>query len=250
MTMEKAPPAVLITRPEADAAETALHLENQGYKPILSPVLSVLLQTFTPPAWENVSGLIITSANALSATFDAGLPKNIPIFVVGARSHQRLMDQGFTNLHGPVLQSSELPQLIQVYFNGKTGKLVHLTATHGEKEFYAALRANDFSVDSIHVYQAQAATTLSAECLSVLRNGTLKTALFYSPRSAAVFAQLLSHAGLAHMAPQLAALCLSPAVADVCRNAGFAPVITAEKPTQDSLLDCLAKHAHSRHSNP
>lgn len=241
-------PAVLITRPRHDALKTAEILAALGYEPILSPVLEVSPLDWQRPDWASVDALVCTSANALPAFAREDIPRNKPLFVVGQRSYDGLLSLGYKAVYGPCLQSSDMPALITKVFEGRGGRLLHLTAAHGEKEFYYTLRQAALTVDSLNVYDAQPVRSLDENVITFLKSRHGAAVLFFSPRSARLFIECVRKAGYIEFLQPLEAFCLSPAVAAVCQGAGFKQAHTAAFPTQTDLLDCLAKWFPPVHS--
>ena len=82
------------------------------------------------------------------------------------------------------------------------------------------------------LYSIEPAAQLPAETKAALREGALDAVMFFSPRSARIFA------ALAHDLPTdgLAALCISPATAQALGTLGFARVAVAMRPNQQAML--------------
>jgi hypothetical protein len=102
-----------------------------------------------------------------------------------------------------------------------------------------------FSVRRTVLYDADPVDAFSAEALSLLRNGGLAFALFFSPRTAARFAELARP--LPPLLEGATALCISPAAAEPVEGMGWREVRTAAAPTQASLLAALDAVLAGRH---
>jgi len=63
--------------------------------------------------------------------------------------------------------------------------------------------------------------------------------LLYSPRTAALFGQLVADAGLADRCQAVTAFCLSAAVADKAQGLPWAGTVVAETPDQAALLRAI-----------
>ncbi|HYS45949.1 MAG TPA: uroporphyrinogen-III synthase, partial [Rhizomicrobium sp.] len=70
------------------------------------------------------------------------------------------------------------------------------------------------------------------EVKAALRQGALDAAMFFSPRTARIFAALSD--GLPTQ--NIAALCISPATAQALPPAIFARVAVAQRPNQEAML--------------
>lgn len=240
---------VILTRPREDAEETAQVLRESGFSPCLSPVMHIEPLDWAAPDWRACVGLVITSAHALPAFALPVVPRALPVFVVGARSFQGLRNMGYSRLYGPVLQSSELPPLVlSVLQGGRQGALLHLTSAEGGGDFYETLARASLPVKALLVYKSAAVPVMSAEAMAMLKQPCTGSVLFYSPRSASLFLAQVQQAGLVPALGRLHAFCISDAVLHTIAAAGFAALHVASRPTQESLLDCLAKHAPQGHS--
>lgn len=234
---------ILVTRPMPDADETAAALQRMGYAVLIDPVMQIERLAWTPPDWNQVCGLIITSGNAVESIATQENIKHIPIFAVGARTAARLQQKGFSNIMGLGEQSADLPGLIAERLQADGGRqekcLLHLTAPHTQDGFYEMLYRIGFRVESRLGYRAVASKALKMETLTAWKNGALDAVLFYSPRSAVLFHALLHHHALPQRKMPFRAICLSKAVALSCEERWWEEVAVAASPTQAAMLDCL-----------
>ena len=81
------------------------------------------------------------------------------------------------------------------------------------------------------------ATQLPPDAQAALRQGTLDAVMFFSPRTAHIFGELVFSA-LADASPtqRLTAFCISPATAQALGPHRFAQVAIATRPNQDAML--------------
>jgi uroporphyrinogen-III synthase len=102
-----------------------------------------------------------------------------------------------------------------------------------------SLRAQGFSVERCVLYEARAATALSPAAIDNLRAGAIGFALFFSPRTAAIFARLAEIAGVAECCMGLTALSISAAADAALATLPWHDRRIAERPNQPALLDAL-----------
>ena len=69
--------------------------------------------------------------------------------------------------------------------------------------------------------------------------GTLDGVLLFSPRTAALFAELVTDAGLSEACREMSAYCLSPAVAEKAQSVTWRDVVVAAESNQEALLRAL-----------
>jgi uroporphyrinogen-III synthase len=86
---------------------------------------------------------------------------------------------------------------------------------------------------------ARPAARLSAPTVAALRNGLVDFALFFSPRTAAVFARLAEQAGVSAALRTVTAVSISAAADRGLGDLAFGRRIIAETPDQQGLLRAL-----------
>ena len=89
------------------------------------------------------------------------------------------------------------------------------------------------------LYEARAAGGLSGETRDAMEAGTLEGVLLFSPRTAALFAELVTDAGLSETCRDMIVYCLSPAVAEKAQSLAWRDVVVATEPSQEALLRAL-----------
>ena len=103
----------------------------------------------------------------------------------------------------------------------------------------AGLRAKGHCITAVDVYEARAATSLSADARDALRAKKIDIALHYSRRSAQSFVGAVKAAGLEISALALPQCCISDVVAAVLREAGASRVLAAAAPDENAIFETL-----------
>lgn len=226
--------AVLITRPEPGAAETAARVAALGLAPILAPALTLAARAAPlPPA----QAVVITSPAAARA-----LPARLhglPLFATGPASADAARMAGFRQVEGAEGEAVSLAALVAARAEPASGPLLLAIGAGYGLDLAAALRARGFRVARRVVYAAREATALPAPAVAALGAGQVTAALFFSPRSARAAMALIEQAGLRHAAPGIVALALSPRIASSLRAWAWRRVAVADAPHQDRLLALL-----------
>jgi uroporphyrinogen-III synthase len=101
------------------------------------------------------------------------------------------------------------------------------------------LRADGFAVDRAVLYEARPAAGLDAACVQALAAGLVDFALFFSPRTARIFARLAERAGLANAMGCVTAISLSAAADEGLGALNFQARHVAQRPDRASLLMAL-----------
>ncbi|MCE2921004.1 MAG: uroporphyrinogen-III synthase [Roseomonas sp.] len=225
--------AILITRPEPGAAESARAVAALGWEAVLAPALILTALPFKPPA--NCQAIIITSRAAARA-----LPiQPLPVIAVGEASAAEARARGFAEVRAAAGDAQALAALIGATLKPEAGTLCLAVGEGYALDLAAALRAKGFRVIRRVVYAARPSTELPAEALQAIRERRIHAALFTSPRSALVAMRLLADAGLHKAAQNMIAIALSPRIAAALAALPWAEIRTASRPDHAALLACL-----------
>jgi uroporphyrinogen-III synthase len=228
---------ILVTRPAEDGAEIARLLADMGHEAVLAPLLTV--QIFDGPklALDGVQAILATSANgvrALAARTDA---RDVAIFAVGPQTAEAAVRAGFIRIRNADGDAAVLADAIPAWADPKRGPLLHAAGEESSGKLAEALTAKGFQVRRETLYRVDAAAHLPDAAVQALRENTVQAALFFSPRSAQIFADRVAQAGLSTAG--LLAVCISAKTADAFQNLAFSEIRIAAAPNQAALLACL-----------
>ncbi len=237
---------VLVTRPEADAAELKAALEAHGHQVAVEPLLTIEMLPIAAGAFAGARGAIATSRNGLRAL--AGTPAlteatELPLFTVGTATAGLARELGFQRIIAGEGSASDLVPLILNSRFGETGPLVHLSAEEVAFDLGAELAKHGIEVRRLTAYRAVAAGSLRPQTARAIAAGTLDAVILMSPRTAAIFAELAAKAGLEDRARRLAYVCLSANVAEALKALAPARINIAVRPNFSATLEALARVA-------
>ena len=230
---------VLVTRPRPDADETAAELMVLGHEPVVAPLLEV---TFEPGATLDLSdtqALLITSANGARALALATERRDLAVFAVGAASAAAARQCGFEQTESADGNVEALANLVIARLAPQDGALVHVAGTVTAGDLSGRLAESGFDVRRVVLYEAHPVAELPEEIERHLEEDTLDAVMFYSPRTAAQFSELVAARGLAAHCSRIIALALSEAVAEKLALLGFSDTIVSETPDQESLFRAM-----------
>ncbi len=233
------PLGLLVTRPAEDAAATAEKLEQRGYRPILTPLLTILPLPETPlPDLAAYRALIVTSANGVRALADRTARRGDLLMAVGEPTASCARALGFTQVESADGDAVVLVNYVRDRLDPDKGKLLHLRGETVTVDPVPMLQDAGFSAESCPLYRAETIDQLSAAAVAALTAGTVGGVLLYSPRSAVAFEAALIRSVGADAAQALTAYCLSPAVAKALALA-YRSVVVAPHPLGEALLGLL-----------
>ena len=170
--------AVLVTRPEPGAGETAARITALGLRPIIAPLLMIAQRHATLPPSAGVQAIVATSRNAIPA-----LPashRHLPLFAVGAATARQARTAGFQPVTSADADAEALAALLARACDPLAGPLLLATGRDQGKALATNLRARGFRVVRRVVYAAVPATMLPEPVHHVFAAGTLSAAMFFS----------------------------------------------------------------------
>ena len=215
---------ILITRPTIDAEILATKLQQNGFTPIIIPMMEV---TFLPDATlpdHDSDGLIFTSANGVRALMHQLQNHHVlmqklqttKLYAVGAKTAQIAKDNGFTNIFTASGNVDTLYQLICTHTD-KNAKLYHGAADNHPHSLAEKLNETGFQVSRISLYQTIAVPNLPDDFADILHQ--LYAVMLFSPRTAEIFMiNFYNHTLQNSLKYTISFVCLSQAVCDMVKK--------------------------------
>ena len=227
---------VLITRPEREATALATALGQRGHMAVIAPLFR--LDFLHPPAdfaaaLGACQAVLLSSANGARALAEASEQRSKPVFAVGDTTAATAEGLGFTSVQSASGDSAALAELVRERLDPTQGPLVHVSGVDVAGE----IAPQGFEVRRFALYEAREAETLPDSARAALQARALDAATFFSPRAAALFARLVTAAGLAEACRPVAAVAISPAAAQPLAGLPFRSVVPARRPTRQAVLD-------------
>lgn len=229
----------LVTRPREEAAGLAEALAKRGIEALVEPLLDIHYRSAGAPDLAEAQAVLCTSANGVRALARLCGERAVPLFAVGDATAARARAEGFLQVESAGGDAADLARLVRDRLCPGKGHLLHVAGSDVAGDLAGKLRQAGFAVERAVLYEAQPVAALSAACGRALAAGIVDFALFFSPRTAAIFARLATAAGLVAALRFVTAVSIS-AAADMA----LAPLLwrerhIAERPDQASLLAVL-----------
>jgi uroporphyrinogen-III synthase len=225
---------ILVTRPLEDSMEIAARLAERGHRALLAPLLTPRFHdepSLEDSDFENVQAILATSANGIRALSRRTARRDLSIFAVGPQTADEARKAGFVQVRSADGDAKALAEATMRWAS-RDAQLLHVCAEDAPGNLSEILGRNGFTVRRYALYAIEPATALSSEVKAALQDGALDAAMFFSPRTARIFA------GLADGLPteRMTALCISPATAQALSPMIFARVAVANRPNQEAML--------------
>lgn len=235
---------LIITRPEADAAALARHLEAAGHAALLAPLLSIRPVDRLEVPERDYQAILITSANgarALEGRAELARLKGATAIVVGPASAEAAARVGFERIEQADGDVHALVRSTLALLRPGDGPLLYVSGAVTAGDLAAKLQGSGFEVDRVVAYNARPAEALPDLCAAAIAAGVADGVVLYSPRSARIWADLVVAAGLAAAVMRMVHYCLSENVANALREGlgeGVA-VQVARRPNESALLELI-----------
>ncbi len=233
---------ILVTRPREDGEKLADVLRARGIEVLLEPLLCVEYLEGPGLDLDGVQALVVTSANGLRAFARRDSRRGLPVYAVGDASAQAAAQAGFSRIISAAGDIEALARLIGERIDPAKGALLHASGTVVAGDLGGVLAAAGLTYRRQVLYRANQAKSLSAAVVRALRAGVVDGVLFFSPKTATIFVILIRKADLEYGCGEMAAFCLSPAVAKTARTLTWLHLLVASRPDQDAMVEAIESH--------
>lgn len=233
---------LLLTRPAVEAERTRRRFAAAGHTLVAAPVLAIE-PLVTALDLTGVQALAVTSRQGLAALADATPRRDLPLYAVGDATAEAARAAGFTQVESAAGALEDLTALLAARIDPAGGRVLHLSGENIAGELGETLRSKGIEVVRTPLYRARPVEELDRTALDELRGGRLDGALFFSPRSAKVFARLAVRHSLEQACGRLVAYCLSAAVAERAAALAWRRLVVAAHPDLPSLLAAVQADA-------
>ena len=230
---------VLVMRPEGDAQETARALHTRGHAAIVAPLLEIEFIDGPEIALDGVSAVLATSSNGIRALARRSARRDVAVFAVGSRTAETARAEGFADVRDAARDAAALADHVPAWVKASEGALLHVISSDAPGTLAAALAGKGYRVRSEALYRTRYVENLPEAARAALRQGGLDAALFFSPQSARVFAELVKRDRLQQTCGAVTACCISKAAAAALQPLAFQALRIAARPDQASLLTLL-----------
>ena len=228
---------ILVTRPLQDGEMIARRLAAMGHQALLAPLLTARFLEGAPPDLAGVQAVLITSANGARALARRTPKRDVAIFAVGPQSAEAARQEGFIRIRSAEGDAARLVKSVSAWADPAAGLLLHAAGEEASNALSESLAARGFQTRREVLYRMKKAARLPEEAIRAIRHAEVDAALFFSPNSASLFAELVAREKLS--TGGLTAICISANTAEALKGQGFAEIRIAAAPNQDTLLACI-----------
>ncbi|MBW8727559.1 MAG: uroporphyrinogen-III synthase [Inquilinus limosus] len=228
----------LVTRPREEAERFADAMRDRGLDPVVAPILEIEPVDPGPIDLADVQAVLATSRNGIDAFARRVARRDLPVLAVGDATAELARALGFRTVASAAGDGDDLAELARARLDPAGGVLLHPSGEDVARDLTDLLAG--FTVRRIVLYRARPAAELPPAAVAALADPGLAGVVFFSPRTAKVFATLAARVELTHRLAGLTAVCLSPAVAQALDPSPWRAVRIADRPDSPSLLARLS----------
>ena len=226
----------LVTRPLADAGRTAEALAARGVGALAEPMLRIEFLPAPVLNLEGVQALLFTSANGVRAFAAASPERGLPALAAGDTTAREARAAGFRLVESAAGDARALARLAAARCKASAGALLHACGETVAGNLAGSLAEGGFAVRREVLYRARAVEAFTPGLAGALAAGRLRLALFFSPRTAAVFARLALRSGVGAACRSVHACVLSEAVGRALESVAWREVRVAGRPDHEAMM--------------
>jgi uroporphyrinogen-III synthase len=226
---------ILVTRPLQDGEETSRQLALRGHEALVAPLMTLSFLDGPEVVLADVQAILATSANGVRALARRTARRDVALFAVGPQTATEAHKLGFQSVKSADGDAQALALAASRWAQPGEGVLLHVAGEGNDGKLAESLPG--FTVRREILYAVRGVEKMPATAAAALREGKIEAALFYSPRSAAIFRDCVIKQDLP--VENLIAICISAAAAAALASLPFGDVRVAAKPNQASLLKLL-----------
>lgn len=230
---------VLLTRPEPDSTALGRALTDMGIESINAPLLEIIFEDGADLNLQGVQALLFTSANGVRAFVKRSNARDILAMAVGDATARELGTLGFKNVESASGDVDTLAALVIQRLQSNDGELLHIAGSRVAGDLEGMLSKAGFKYSRSVLYRAETPDVLPTNAINAIEQQSLDGVLFYSPRTAKTFANLVTKAGVNKKLGGITAYCLSSRVSDQIAGLSWREIKVANAPEQSSLLALL-----------
>ena len=182
---------ILLTRPLDDCKNLIIKFKSLGLKVSHLPVIKIKSAEYNQPNFNDYSGIIFTSANAVKNLNLKEIDKKIYCFCVGSATEKIVKQNGFQNIFCADGNVNNLKEIILQNFDHNKGRLLYVSGEIISSNLDRDLISEGFSAKRIVNYNVLPIEEINEKFIEDLKSSIPDIIFIYSENSAKNFLNLL-----------------------------------------------------------
>ena len=227
---------ILLTRPLDDCKDLILRFKSLGYKVSHLPVIKIQNLNYDKVNFNEFSGIIFTSANAIKNLNTLDINKQINCFCVGSSTEKEAKQNGFQNIFCADGNVSNLKEVIFQNFEKKNGNLLYVSGEIISSNLDKDLISEGYKVQRIINYSVIPVEQVSDEFVKDLKSSIPDMVYVYSENSAKNYLNLLKKYNLMDCWMDTNLMCLGEKTSSVLNEIKWKKIFLFNSGEEEFLL--------------
>ena len=227
---------ILLTRPLDDCKELILRFKSLGHKVSHLPVIKIQNVNYGKVNFDEFSGIIFTSANAVKNLTTSSINKQINCFCVGSSTEKVAKQNGFQNIFCADGNVNNLKEVILQNFDQKNGSLLYVSGEIISSNLDKDLISEGYVVKRIINYSVLPIEEVSDEFIKDLKSSIPDMVYIYSENSARNYLNLLKKYNLSDYWMDTNLMCLGEKTSSVLNEIKWKKIFIFSPGEEEFLL--------------
>jgi uroporphyrinogen-III synthase len=227
---------ILLTRPLDDCKELILRFKSLGHKVSHLPVIKIQNVNYGKINFDEFSGIIFTSANAVKNITTSSINKQINCFCVGSSTEKVAKQNGFQNIFCADGNVNNLKEVILQNFDQKNGSLLYVSGEIISSNLDKDLISEGYIVKRIINYSTVPIEQVSDEFIKDLKSSIPDMVYIYSENSARNYLNLLKKYNLSDYWMDTNLMCLGEKTSSVLNEIKWKKIFIFSPGEEEFLL--------------
>ena len=227
---------ILLTRPLDDCKELILRFKSLGHKVSHLPVIKIQNVNYGKINFDEFSGIIFTSANAVKNLITLSINKQINCFCVGSSTEEMAKQNGFQNIFCADGNVNNLKEVILQKFDQKHGNLLYVSGEIISSNLDKDLISEGYKVKRIINYSTVPIEQVSDEFIIDLKSSIPDIVYVYSENSARNYLNLLKKYNLSDYWMDTNLMCLGEKTSSVLNEIKWKKIFIFSPGEEEFLL--------------
>jgi uroporphyrinogen-III synthase len=227
---------ILLTRPLDDCKELILRFKSLGHKVSHLPVIKIQNVNYGKVNFDEFSGIIFTSANAVKNITTSSINKQINCFCVGSSTEKVAKQNGFQNIFCADGNVNNLKEVILQNFDQKNGSLLYVSGEIISSNLDKDLISEGYIVKRIINYSTVPIEQVSDEFIKDLKSSIPDMVYIYSENSARNYLNLLKKYNLSDYWMHTNLMCLGEKTSSVLNEIKWKKIFIFSPGEEEFLL--------------
>ena len=227
---------ILLTRPLDDCKDLILRFKSLGHKVSHLPVIKIQNVNHDKVNFDEFSGIIFTSTNAVKNLTTSSINKQINCFCVGSSTEEMAKQNGFQNIFCADGNVNNLKEVILQNFDQKHGNLLYVSGEIISSNLDKDLISEGYTVKRIINYSTVPIEQVSDEFIIDLKSSIPDIVYVYSENSARNYLNLLKKYNLSDYWMHTNLMCLGEKTSSVLNEIKWKKIFIFSPGEEEFLL--------------